>query len=128
MSVRGKLLVWLRASLHSASFAGLILIAAGWFVVAFVSSLERDKAIEAAVKQSDSLVRLFEQNTEDIFDRFDRTLLLLRKSYEDDPAHFDLRRWAEQAALISDDSILLVLIGSDGYIKATTSRSGGPLP
>jgi len=122
----GKLLTALRASLHPASLAGLILIAASWFVVAFVSSLERDKAIEAAVKQSDSLVRLFEQSTVDIFDRFDRTLLLLRKSFEDDPAHFDLRGWAERTALVGDSTLQITLIGADGFQKATTSDYSGP--
>ena len=87
---RGKWLVWLRAFLHSAAIAGIVLIAASWFVAAYISSLEREKAIDGALKQSDSLVRLFEHNTIDTISRFDRTLLLLRKSYEDDPAYFDL--------------------------------------
>ena len=94
MTLRGKLLLWMRAFLHSAAIAGFILIAASWFIVAFVSSIEREKAVEEAMKQSDTLVRLFARSTEDIFGRFDRTLLLLRKIYEDDPAHFDLRKWA----------------------------------
>ena len=126
MGLRGKFLVWLRASLHSASIAGLILIAASWFVVAFVSSLEREKAIEGAIKQSDSLVRLFEQNTVDIFDRFDRTLLLLRKSFEDDPAHFDLRSWAGRTALVGDETLQISLAGADGFEIATTLDRHGP--
>jgi diguanylate cyclase (GGDEF)-like protein len=126
MSWRGKFLAGLQASLHLASFAGLILIAASWFVVAFVSSLERNKAIEAALKQSDSLVRLFEQSTVDIFDRFDRTLLLLRKSFEDDPAHFDLRSWAGRTALVGDSTLQITLIGADGYQRATTTNYSGP--
>ena len=126
MTLRGKSLAWLRASLHSASFAGLILIAASWFVMAFVSSVEREKAIEGAVKQSDSLVRLFELSTEDIFNRFDRTLLLLRKSFEDDPAHFDLLGWAGRTALVGDDTHQLSLIGADGYLIASTANYRGP--
>jgi diguanylate cyclase (GGDEF)-like protein/PAS domain S-box-containing protein len=126
MTWRGKLLAGLRASLHPASFAGLILIAASWFVVVFVSSLERDKAIEGTIKQSDSLVRLFEQSTVDIFDRFDRTLLLLRKSFEDDPVHFDLRSWAGRTALVGDFTLQLTLIGADGFQKATTTNYSGP--
>jgi diguanylate cyclase (GGDEF)-like protein len=125
MTLRGKLLVWLRAFLHSAAIAGLALIAASWFVVGFVSSVEREKAIEGAVKQSDSLVRLFEHNTEDILGRFDRTLLLLRKSFEDDPVHFDLRKWAGQAALISEEAFQLALIGPDGFQIATTLNTSG---
>jgi diguanylate cyclase (GGDEF)-like protein len=128
MTLRGKLLVWLRAFLHSAAIAGLVLIAASWFVVGFVSSVERQKAVEEAVKQADSLVRLFEHNIEDILGRFDRTLLLLRKSFEDDPAHFDLRKWAGQTALISEEAFQLALIGPDGFQIATTlNTSGKPL-
>ena len=128
MTLRGKWLLWMRAFLHSAAIAGLVLIAASWFVAFYISSIERQKAVEEAMKQSDSLVRLFEHNTIDTLARFDRTLLLLRKSYEDDPAHFDLRKWAEQTALITDEAILLTLIGPNGFTKATTSNRDGPLP
>jgi diguanylate cyclase (GGDEF)-like protein len=126
MVLRGKLLVWMRAFLHPAAIAGLILIAASWFVAAYISSIEREKAIEAAKRQSDSMVRLFEHNTVDTIGRFDRTLLLLRKSFEDDPAHFDLRKWAGQTALISEEVFQLTVIGVDGFQKATTLNYSGP--
>src|ERR1700748_1860942 len=128
MIARGKWLLWMRAFLHSAAIGGVVLIGASWFVAAYMSSVEREKAIEEAMHQSDSLVRLFEHNTIDTLARFDRTLLLLRKVYEDDPVHFDLLKWADQSALISGDAILLTLIGTDGYTKATTLRSSGPPP
>ena len=99
MIARGKWLLWMRAFLHSAAIGGVVIIAASWFVAAYISSVEREKAIEEAMHQSDSLVRLFEHNTIDTLARFDRTLLLLRKVYEDDPAHFDLLKWADQSAL-----------------------------
>ena len=128
MIVRGKWLLWMRAFLHSAAIAGLVLIAASWFVAAYISSVERQKAVDEAMKQSDSLVRLFEHDTVETIGRFDRTLLLLRKSYEDDPAFFDLRKWAEQTALISEEAILLTLINPDGQQKATTlSNNAAPV-
>jgi diguanylate cyclase (GGDEF)-like protein len=126
MTFRGKCQMWLRASLHPASFAGLILIAACWFVVAFVSSIEHEKTIEGALKHSEGLVRLFEQNTVDVLERFDRTLLLLRKSYEDDPDHFDLRSWAGRTALVGEDTLQLTLVGADGFVVATTTDYKGP--
>ena len=126
MIVRGKWLLWMRAFLHSAAIAGLVLIAASWFVAAYISSVEREKAVEEAVKQSDSLVRLFEHDTIETINRFDRTLLLLRKSFEDDPAYFDLRKWAGQTALISQEAFQLSLIDSDGYQVATTLDYNGP--
>jgi diguanylate cyclase (GGDEF)-like protein len=126
MTVYGKCKVWLAASLHSATLAGVILIAACWFVVAFVLTVERDKTIEGALKQSDGLVRLFEQNTVDIVERVDRTLLFLRKSFEDDPTHFDLRGWATRTALVSDETLQLTLIGRDGFQAASTTDYRGP--
>jgi diguanylate cyclase (GGDEF)-like protein len=126
MIVRGKWLLWMRAFLHSAAIAGVVLIAASWFVAAYISSVEREKAVEEATKQSDSLVRLFEHDTIETVNRFDRTLLLLRKSFEDDPAYFDLRKWAGQTALISQEAFQLSLIDSDGYQVATTLDYNGP--
>ena len=99
----------MRAFLHSAAIAGIVLIAASWFVAAYISSVEREKAIEEAMKQSDSLVQLFEHDTIETIGRFDHTLLLLRKSFEDDPAYFDLRKWAGQTALISEEAFPALL-------------------
>jgi len=93
-----------------------------------VSGVERDKAIEGMHKQSDSLVRLFEQNTEDLVSRLDRTLLLLRRSYEDDPERFDLRSWATRVPLLGDETLDLALAGADGFETASTTDQIGPRP
>jgi diguanylate cyclase (GGDEF)-like protein/PAS domain S-box-containing protein len=126
MTISSKYQAWLRASLHTATLAGLILIAACWLIAVFVSSLEREKAIESMVKQSDSTVRLFEEYTVEIIERLDRTLLLLRKSYEDDPAHFNLQSWASRSQLVSDETIQITLIGADGFMAASTTDYKGP--
>jgi diguanylate cyclase (GGDEF)-like protein/PAS domain S-box-containing protein len=128
MTIGSKYQAWLRASLHTATFAGLILIAACWLVAAFVSSVEHEQAIEGMVKQSDGMVRLFEEYTVEIIERIDRTLLLLRKSYEDDPGHFDLRSWASRTELVGDETIQVTLIGADGYQVASTTDYRGPPP
>jgi diguanylate cyclase (GGDEF)-like protein/PAS domain S-box-containing protein len=126
MAVHGRRKIWLGALLHSATMACVILVAACWFVVAVVLSVERDKTIEGALKQSDGLVRLFEQNTVDVVERADRTLLFLRKSFEDDPVHFDLRGWATPTSLVSDETLQLTLIGTDGFSVASTADFRGP--
>jgi diguanylate cyclase (GGDEF)-like protein len=118
--------VWLRASLQPATLFGLTMIAACWIGVAFVMSIERDKVLEGAIQQSENLVRLFEENTVQTFERFDQILLLLRKSLEDDPSHFNLRDWAERTALVGNLTIQLALIGADGYLTATTGDYIGP--
>jgi diguanylate cyclase (GGDEF)-like protein len=126
MSVRRGCYVWLRASLQPATLFGLSMIAACWIGVAFVMSIERGKVLEGAVQQSENLVRLFEDNTVQTFERFDRTILLLRKSLEDDPDHFDLREWAKRTALVGELTIQIAVIGADGYVTATTAEYTGP--
>jgi diguanylate cyclase (GGDEF)-like protein len=120
MSFRRGFVTWLRASLQPATLFGLALIAACWIGLTFLMSIERAKVVEGAVQQSENLVRLFEENTVQTLERFDRTILLLRKSIEDDPTHFNLREWAERTSLVGDQTIQLALIGPDGYLKATT--------
>jgi hypothetical protein len=80
MNVRGGYKVWLRALLQPSSLFALAMIAAFWIGMALITSIERDKILEGAIQQSDNLVSLFEENTVQTFERFDRTLLLLRKS------------------------------------------------
>ena len=73
---------WLRASLQPTTLFGLMMIAACWIAVTFLMSIERGKTLEGAIQQSESLVRLFEENTEQTLLGIDRTLLLLRKGFE----------------------------------------------
>ena len=118
--------IWLRASLWPAAPLGLILIAACWSAVALVTLVERERTVEGAIKQTDALVRLFEENTVQRLLRIDRTLLLLRQSAEADPKHFDLRNWAERTALIGSETIQMSIIESDGFMGPTTTDYHGP--
>jgi diguanylate cyclase (GGDEF)-like protein/PAS domain S-box-containing protein len=122
----GKCQAWLRASLHAATLAGLILIAACWGIAAFVTYVEHEKAIEGMHRQSDDMVRLFEQNTVEVLERIDRTLLLLRNTYEEDPKHFDLRSWATRTALLVDETFQITLLGVSGFQSASTTDYAGP--
>src|SRR6266566_4705788 len=106
---------WLRASLQPATLLGLIMIAACWIGVVIELEMERGKTLDAAGQQSGNLTRLFEENTVRTFEGVDRTLLLLRDVYERDPAHFDLRDWSRRTALLGELTLMLALIGPDGY-------------
>jgi diguanylate cyclase (GGDEF)-like protein len=119
---------WLRASLQPATLFGLAMIAVCWIGLMLLLSVERNRALEGAIQQSENLVHLFEENTAGTFERLDRTILLLRKSIEDAPDHFNLREWAEHTFLIGDRTIQLALIGPDGNLKATTLNYEGAPP
>src|SRR5271165_1123702 len=128
MTFRSKCRVWLRASLNLVTLVCCILIAACWLIAALVMRVEHGKAVDDAFKRSDSLVQLFERDTIDIIERFDRTLLLLRKSFEDDPAHFDLRSWSERTGLVGNHTLQLSLVGADGFqVVSTTDYRGPPI-
>jgi len=124
--LKSKSSLWLRASLQPATLLGLMMIAACWIGVAVMLAMERGKAMDAAVQQLANLARLFEENTVRALEGVDRTLLLLRKAYERDAAHFDLRDWSSRTALLGELTLQLALIGPDGYTIDTTSVPGGP--
>jgi diguanylate cyclase (GGDEF)-like protein len=126
MNARRGYKVWLHALLQPGSLFALVMIAAIWIGMALMTSIERNKILEGAIQQSDNLVSLFEENIVQTLERFDRTLILLRKSIEDDPEHFNLRDWADRAALVGNLTVQIALIGADGYQIATTGDYSGP--
>src|SRR5207237_8694945 len=89
---------------------------------------ERDDALQQARSHGDSVARLFEENTERIFERVDQSLLIVRALYAQNPDGFDLKSWADRARIASGDVVQFSVIGSDGYLIATTTNySGAPL-
>jgi methyl-accepting chemotaxis protein len=107
---------------------GLAIIAICWIGLAYQLSVERTKAIDAAIERGASLARLFEETTIHLIKGVDQTLLLLRQAYEENPEHFDLRDWARRASLFSDVTTQGGLIGPDGYLKSTTYEyTGAPI-
>ncbi len=62
----------------------------------------------------------------EVFLGVDRTVLMLRRLYESNPAEFNLKYWVEKASLNSSSLIQISLIGSDGYMTDTTTDYEGP--
>ena len=91
-----RLLRFLRVLLRPAPLFGLAIVAAFWITLGYLLNVERTSAVEGAIQRGSSLARLFEENTVRLFKGVDRTLLLLRLAYEENPEQFDLRRWADR--------------------------------
>src|SRR5271154_3675997 len=107
---------------------GLAIIAVCWIGLAYQLSVEHNRAMDAAIERGGSLAQLFEDETRRLIKDADRTLLVLRQAYEEDPEHFDLRDWAKRASLFSDVTTQGGLIGPDGYLKTTTyEHTGAPI-
>ena len=114
--------VWRSAPLQFALFF-LPLVWIGYFAI---SSSERNDALQQARSHGNSVARLFEENTERIFERVDQSLLIVRALYAQGPDGFDLKSWADKARIASGDVVQFSVIGLDGYLLATTTNYSGP--
>lgn len=97
-----------------------------WIGYFTITASERTQALEQARSHGDSVAKLFQENTERIFERVDQSLLIVRALYAQDPAGFNLKSWASTARLASGDVVQFSLIGLDGYMFATTAGYSGP--
>jgi diguanylate cyclase (GGDEF)-like protein/PAS domain S-box-containing protein len=122
--LRAATAVWRSAPLQLA----LLFLPLVWIGYFATSVSEKDDALQQARSHGTSVARLFEENTERIFERVDQSLLILRALYAQDPGGFDLKSWADKARIASGDVVQFALIGADGYLIATTANySGSPL-
>jgi hypothetical protein len=88
--IRRRLFDWLTALLQPSLLLCLLMIAALWAALAFIVLIERQRTLNAAIEQGGNFARLFEEDTASMLRGVDRTLLLLRQTYEEE--HFDLCR------------------------------------
>nr|WP_246767740.1 MULTISPECIES: EAL domain-containing protein [unclassified Bradyrhizobium] len=97
-----------------------------WISYFAITASEKTEALQQARSHGDSVAKLFQENTERIFERVDQSLSIVRTLYAQDPAGFNLRSWGDRAHLASGDVVQFSLIGLDGYMLATTSGYSGP--
>lgn len=106
----------------------LIFLPLVWTSYFAITASERTEALKQAQSHGDSVARLFQENTERIFERVDQSLSIVRALYAQDPTGFNLKSWADTARLASRDVVQFSLIGLDGYMfESTTSYIGPPL-
>jgi len=95
---RTRLYQTYRALAQPAPLFGALTIAAFWIGLAYLLSVERSKAIDAAIQDGNRMVRLIDDHAAQLIGTMDRTLLLLRQAYEENPSQFNLHQWTERAA------------------------------
>jgi hypothetical protein len=90
-----------RTLAQPAPLFGALTIVAFWIGLAYLLSADRTKAIDAAIQDGNRMVRLIDDHAAQLIRSIDRTLLLLRQAYEENPEQFNLNQWAERASVIS---------------------------
>ena len=108
---------WVRAALQPAPVLCILMIVALWTVLTFVLLTERQRTLETAIQQGNNLIRLFQHDTDSMLKSVDRTLLLLRGKYEEDPSHFDFRTLVKQSVTV--DNLTTQFAVADQYGNAT---------
>lgn len=121
-----RLIQWRRQLLRPTSMLGVVIISIFWIALAIQLTVERTKALDTAIERGSNFARIFDESTARLIKGVDRSLLMLRKIYEENPERFDLRTWVQQTALVGDLTTQLTIAGPDGFVKASTSSYAGP--
>src|ERR1043166_7108827 len=116
---------WLRYVTQPPPMIGIVIIVICWIGLAYQLHIEHAKSVDTAIERGGGLARLFEENTIRLLNGVDRTLVLLRVAYEENPEQFDLGNFAERTSLLGDLTIQVAIIDADGYLKASTSDYTG---
>ena len=112
----------LRPALQGATFLGVAMIALTWASIGFDLHLEWRSDQQAAIQNTGNLARAFEEQIIRSIKEVDKTLLVLRAGYEQDPARFDLENSAKY--FLGEVTPLFGLIDPRGML---TQSSAGPI-
>src|SRR5215471_16640899 len=115
------------ALVQPAPLFGALIIVAVWIGLVSLLSADRTKAIDAAIQDGNRMVRLIDDHAAQLIKSIDRTLLLLRQAYEENPVQFNLNQWAERASVISGVTTEVGMIDENLYLRARTGYSGPPI-
>ena len=96
------------------------MIAAIWGGIYFLTAEARDRAYEDGLRQGSNLSRVFEQYIARAISGIDGQLLVFRKLYEQDPAHFAFESWIDRAATPSNLTVHFSITGADGIIRLSS--------
>lgn len=111
---------WAQAIRQTTTYLSVVVIAIIWGGIYLVSMQEHARAFQDSVRQGNNLSRVLEEYIRRVVRESDSALLALRRSYEKDPQHFDIGRWAERTQSHNDLSVQFGFAGADGYVKQST--------
>src|ERR1700726_4945857 len=112
--------LWIRAFAQTTTYLGVAMIAAIWGGIYFLSNEAYDRAYEDGLRQGSNLARVFEEYIARAIKGTDSELLVLRKLYERDSAHFDFDHWIDSASMRSNLTVHFSIAGPDGLIKLSS--------
>jgi diguanylate cyclase (GGDEF)-like protein len=111
---------WIRAFAQTTTYLGMVMIAAVWGGIYFLTVEAHDRAYEDGLRQGSNLTRVFAEYIAHAISGIDRQLLVFRKLYGQDPTHFAFGSWIDSAAPQSNLTVHFSITGPDGIIRLSS--------
>jgi diguanylate cyclase (GGDEF)-like protein/PAS domain S-box-containing protein len=111
---------WLQAFRQTTTYLGLAVIAIIWCGIYLLSSEQHKSAYQDAVRQGSNLARVLEEYVERVVQESDSALQDLRRSYVEDPQHFDIADWAARTQPYANLTVHFGISGPDGMVKLSS--------
>jgi Cache domain len=111
---------WLRACAQPVTYLGIAMLACIYAATVYLLVHDHRNAADEARRHGENLVRVFEESVSRAIKSADNTILLLRRSYQRDPAATDLVAWATDPELKNDLTFQFSIAGPDGKIIASS--------
>jgi two-component system, sensor histidine kinase len=107
---------WIHAIAQTTTYLGVAVILIIWGGIYFLTSQERERDYQEAVRQGGNLTRVLEEYIRRVVEETDSALLAVRESYQDDPQHFDIARWKNSSWSRTDFILQYGIANSDGFV------------
>ena len=114
---------WLRAAWQGVTALAVAMILLVCAVVEFEIYKERSYASEDATQTARNYARLFEEHIARAISEADRTITFVRQLYLAAEGNFDLKEWGKTQSALDNLTIQLSIIGADGYLQSTTTKT-----
>src|ERR1700722_3371621 len=115
---------WMRAFAQTTTYLGVVMIVAIWGGIYFLTKEAYDRAYEDGLRQGSNLTRVFDEYISHAISGIDGELLVLRKLYAQDPAHFEFGNWIDRSTARNNLTVHFSITGPDGIIKLSTLSRG----
>ena len=115
-SIRGMV----RALAQPVTYLGVAMLVFIYCAIAYLFMAHRRDDFNDAVHDGGNLVRIFDQSFSHIFKSTDAALLFIRKSYQQNPAAFDLATWVRDPSIRNKLTFDFTILDANGRIVDTS--------
>jgi diguanylate cyclase (GGDEF)-like protein len=111
---------FLQALNQPVTYLGLAMLGGIFLTLSYLIVQDRKHEFDDYARHGENLARLFEQSVARTFQSADNTILLLRRSYQQDPDKIDLVAWATDPELKNDLTFQFSILDRDGLVKSSS--------